>query len=147
MVCNHSFFREISFVIATQTVIWLVVETLLLSQFEQDFSKFCGIVRTQLKRYKLVVEHKIIEDMNKLRELTYPPDGVLIVAVLPKGKDNYHYHIKVYFNGLLVYERLKLSPGKYHDQMAIEAARKVLQEWKNRNPKANKQKPNTRKRR
>jgi len=47
---TNSFFREISFAIATQMVIWLVVETLLLSdQLKRDFRKFCRTLKTQLK--------------------------------------------------------------------------------------------------
>ena len=145
---TNSFFREISFAIATQMVIWLVVETLLLSdQLKRDFRKFCRTLKTQLKKRKLVVENKIIEGMSELSELKCPKDGVLIVALLSKGNDNHHYHILVYFDGSEVYSRWNLSPGEDHTRMAQEAASKVLQKWKKLNPKVDEQKPNTRKRR
>ena len=144
---TNSFFREISFAIATQMVIWLVVETLLLSdQLKRDFRKFCRTLKTQLKKRKLVVENKIIEGMSELSELKCPKDGVLIVALLSKGNDNHHYHILVYFDSVEVYSRWNLSPGEDHTKMAKEAANKVLQEWKKLNPKVDEQKPNTRKR-
>jgi len=71
---TNSFFREISFAIATQTVIWLVVETLLLSdQLERDFGKFCRTFQRPLEGCGIgKIEVKIIEGMNKLDELTCP---------------------------------------------------------------------------
>jgi len=142
---TNSFFREISFAIATQTVIWLVVETLLLSdQLERDFGKFCSTFKTQLKNRKLVIDYVMIEDMNN--KLTCPQGGVLIVGLQTKGRRNPHYHLLVYFDGVEVYSRRNLSPKKDHTIMAQEAAREVLQELEKRNPKVDEQKPNTRKR-
>ena len=70
---TNSFFREISFAIATQTVIWLVVETLLLSSLERDFGKFCRTFQRPLEGCGIgKIEVKIIEGMNKLDELTCP---------------------------------------------------------------------------
>jgi len=146
---TNSLFREISVAIATQTVIWLVVETLLLSdQLEQDFGKFCRTFQRQLEGCGIgEIEVKIIEGMNKLGGLTCSKNVVVsIVALLSKGKRNRHYHIQVYFDGSVVYERWNLSPGEDHTKMAKEAANKVLQEWEKRNPKVDEQKPNTRKR-
>jgi len=144
---TNSFFREISFAIATQTVIWLVVETLLLSdKLERDFGKFCRTFETQLRKRKLVVENKIIEGMSELSELKCPKDGVLIVALLSKGNDNHHYHIRVNFDGVEVYSIWNLSPRKDHTIMAQEAASRVLKKWSELNPKVDEQKPNTRKR-
>ncbi len=142
---TNSFFREISVAIATQTVIWLVVKTLLLSTLERDFGKFCRTFETQLENRKLVINYVMIEDMND--ELTCPKGGVLIVGLPTKGKRNPHYHILVYFDGVEVYSRRNLSPKKDHTIMAQEAAREVLQELEKRNPKVDEQKPNTRKRR
>jgi len=69
----------------------------------------------------------------------------LIVAFPLKGKDNNHYHIWVYFDGLLVYEKRNFSPRKDHTKMAQEAARRVLQKWRELNPEANGQEPNPQK--
>jgi|GEM_PF-1297487 hypothetical protein len=141
---TNSLFREISVAIATQTVIWLVVETLLLNTLKKDFGNFCSTFKTQLENRKLVINYVMIEDMND--ELTCPKGGVLIVGLPTKGKRNPHYHILVYFDGVEVYSRRNLSPKKDHTKMAQEAANKVLQEWEKRNPKVDEQKPNTRKR-
>jgi len=126
---TNSFFREISFAIATQTVIWLVVETLLLSTLERDFGKFCEMFETQLKNHNI------------------PKGRVSVNFDTPTGRDNHHYHIRVYLDGVEVYSRWNLSPGKDHTRMVKEAARKVLQKWRELNPEANGQNPNTRKRR
>jgi len=126
---TNSFFREISFAIATQTVIWLVVETLLLSdQLERDFGKFCRTFETQLRKRNI-------------------PEGRVSVDFIPsKGRDNHHYHIRVNFDGVEVYSIWNLSPRKDHTIMAQEAASRVLKKWSELNPKVDEQKPNTRKR-
>jgi len=126
---TNSFFREISFAIATQMVIWLVVETLLLSdQLKRDFRKFCRTLKTQLRKRNI-------------------PEGRVSVDFIPsKGRDNHHYHIRVNFDGVEVYSIWNLSPRKDHTIMAQEAASRVLKKWSELNPKVDEQKPNTRKR-
>jgi len=124
---TNSFFREISFAIATQTVIWLVVETLLLNTLKEDFRKFCRTFETQLRKRNI-------------------PEGRVSVDFIPsKGRDNHHYHIRVNFDGVEVYSIWNLSPRKDHTIMAQEAASRVLKEWSELNPKVDEQKPNTRK--
>ena len=125
---TNSFFREISFAIATQTVIWLVVETLLLNTLKEDFRKFCRTFETQLRKRNI-------------------PEGRVSVDFIPsKGRDNHHYHIRVNFDGVEVYSIWNLSPRKDHTIMAQEAASRVLKKWSELNPKVDEQKPNTRKR-
>jgi len=118
-------------------------------QLERDFGKFCRTFQKQLEGCDIgEIEVKIIEGMNKLGGLTCSKNVVvLIVALLSKGKRNRHYHILVYFDGVEVYSRRNLSPGKDHIRMAKEAANKVLQKWNELNPKVDEQNPNTRKRR